>query len=297
MGTIIRLFFCFFLFYFNNVFSQTNNFEFLGTLLGENNKVYTYKLVFKSNQGKLSGYSICDIGGISETKAFIEGTLNESTGQIHFNEKNLAYTKYTKEESNICYIHANGKLYNKMGSTEIQATFTGFYKNSKNICDKGKLMLFSVKDVYSQIIQIGKILDNKKNKDTNVTALLQSINPLNNINDIQEVGNKGLLKYIFNSSTINLEIWDDGVEDNDKISIFVNDSLIYSTFKITKKKQIITLQLKPDAFNKIKITAINEGEFTPNTLKVILTDVKKKNLVLSRLSKDESFYISIKTNK
>lgn len=297
MNTIIRLIFCFFIFYSNNFFAQSKNFEFLGTILGENNLVYTYKLVFKSNQGKLSGYSICDIGGVNETKAYIEGTLNESTGQLSFKEKDLAYTKYSKEASNMCYVNAKGKLNAKKGKTEIIASYTGEFKNTKKYCDKGKLMLFSVKDVYSQLIQLSKVLDTKKNKDTAMTALFESVNSLNNVDNIQEISNKGLLKYNFKSSNISLEIWDDGVEDNDLISIFVNDSLVQSNFRITKKKQIINLQLKPNAFNSLRIKAENEGEFTPNTLKVILNDEKIKNLVLSRLSKDESFYISIHTEK
>jgi hypothetical protein len=295
MYVMIRLLFCFLFFFPKIIFAQTKNFEFLGTIIGDNDMPYSYKLVFKLAQGKLSGYSICDIGGSNETKAFIEGTLNDSTGQISFKEKDLAYTKYANDVSNMCFIHAKGKLNAKKGKTEIQATFTGYYKNANKICDNGKIMLFSLKDVYSQLIQLGKVLNNKKNKDTLSNELLKSINPLKNVDDIQEVSNKGILRYNFNSNKVNMEIWDDGVEDNDRISISVNDSLIESNYKITKQNQILSLTLKPKSYNVIKITAENEGLYSPNTVKVILNDKTRKNLVLSRLSKGESFFISIKT--
>lgn len=72
-------------------------------------------------------------------------------------------------------------------------------------------------------------------------------------------------KYIF------LETWDHGIEDGDRVSIFINSKSIERNFTLEKKVSKIRVNLD-DIQNKISFKALNEGSASPNTASFIVRD-------------------------
>jgi hypothetical protein len=288
----------FYISFFSKIISaQTSNYEFLGSIILANNALYSYKLVFTESKGIIKGYSITDIGGKYETKTKIEGTFNRNSGKLSYTEKQLVYTQYNKSVSNLCYLNVSGKLQRKKNKMELMATYTGTYGQNGKQCDKGRLILLSMKDLYEQLSIAKDIIAKSKPSKNAVDTLLQSLNMLNDVEEVKEISHNSVTNYPWESDVVDLEVWDEGVEDNDMISIKINDSIAYQAFSISKKRQPIRLKLRPNVLNTLKITAVNEGDFAPNTVKVMCKDTRKRYLLLSQLNVNESFIILLDTKK
>jgi len=80
---------------------------------------------------------------------------------------------------------------------------------------------------------------------------------------------------------IELEIWDEQVEDGDIISIEVNGALVFDQATVTKKPKRFAITLKPGK-NRILFRARNLGRIPPNTAALSITaDGQQKTFRLS----------------
>jgi hypothetical protein len=66
------------------------------------------------------------------------------------------------------------------------------------------------------------------------------------------------------SKTVLIDVWDNDMEDGDKVSIMLNDRWILRDFAVTKNKKKIEITLKP-GINKLVFHADNMGKMPPNT--------------------------------
>ncbi|MGV3761015.1 hypothetical protein [Parapedobacter sp.] len=88
-------------------------------------------------------------------------------------------------------------------------------------------------------------------------------------------------KWRIATQKIELEIWDDQVEDGDVISIEVNDALVVGQEAVTKKTKRFGITLKPGN-NHIVFSARNLGKIPPNTAALsIIADGQKKTFRLN----------------
>lgn len=282
-------------FFFNAAAAQQIHYEFLGTIILSNQTIYSYKLVFSETKGKLNGYSISDIGGKHETKTKVEGLYNPSTGKISFAEKKVVYTQYNKSMANMCYISVAGKIQKKHGKLHLMADYTGTYEPSGKVCDKGKIILVSLRDLYSELAKVKTVLEKKGGKDSSTRSLLQSLNMLEKVEEVKEVNHQSVEPFNWKSNQLILELWDEAVDDKDRVSITINDSVAYPNQLVTKSRQRIIIPLKPNTQNKLKVTAIDEGQYAPNTIKLMCVDKEKRYLLLSQLNLNESFVIMLNT--
>jgi hypothetical protein len=78
------------------------------------------------------------------------------------------------------------------------------------------------------------------------------------------------------NTSIQIELSDYGKEDGDKISLFINDQRILKKFKLTHKKKLIQVNLKP-GLNKLIVYAHNLGTDPPNTASVVIFDGDQKH--------------------
>jgi len=92
------------------------------------------------------------------------------------------------------------------------------------------------------------------------------------------------------SKTITIEVIDNNREDGDRITIFVNDTLIEYNLEVTKTPKVIEVALPDDkSRHKVVFVANNMGEIPPNTAKIRYT--------VDGVSYEEILFTNLRMNK
>ncbi len=285
--------------FFALIFSSINSFsqqkyEYLGALnLNGNNKSnIAYKLVFTEDRGVITGYSITNLQGTHETKNIIQGTYNKKNYELKFKELDVVYTKSPLSDDVFCFVNFVGKARLSKEKNKIEGSFSGLFKN-KSKCIDGKISLISVVDINKLLNKLAvKVKHSKKIKEELkakvVSTLPNAIDSLK-INSLTKNENINIFVDI---NEIKLIIWDDKIEDGDRINFFQNKKLILDNYMILNKKKMINLKLEPGT-NIFMIEAINEGEKKLNTVSIILIANEKEFELSTNLKKSEKASISI----
>ena len=79
------------------------------------------------------------------------------------------------------------------------------------------------------------------------------------------------------SSTVSITLWDDGEEDGDIVSVWINDKLVLDNYTLTNAGRTFTFQVQPGN-NKLILFAINEGNVGPNTASITINNSSRINL-------------------
>ena len=92
---------------------------------------------------------------------------------------------------------------------------------------------------------------------------------------------------------ISLEVWDGYFQDDDRISIYLNNELIEENLVLRNDKQVIALPQDKSKY-LLKIVALNEGSSGINTVNFRLKNSSEVKEFVSMLRKGESFSIDFK---
>lgn len=271
--------------------SQTKDqYDFIGTLILEDKSLITYRIQFNIEKNLLSGFSYTDMQGKNETKSKINGIYNERDKVITFKESDILYTK-SKELSDIfCFVNVEGKLQLKKNKNKIEGSFIGLY-NSKDTCATGEVILISLKDAFKKFENLSntanklKKIDSIKKEKLNPDNIISKFNP--NILKKDEV-----LSVFWKSNKFIIEIWDNGKEDGDKITLTHNKKTVFRNYEVKKAKKRIEINLK-EGENILEISANNNGMISPNTARVILIDGETTHLISTHLEAGKSSKINI----
>src|SRR5690606_24329281 len=91
---------------------------------------------------------------------------------------------------------------------------------------------------------------------------------------------------LWESDSIVFQIWDGEFEDGDIVSIYINNDTLLDKYVIKNKRKTIKYACTEGVYT-IKIVAIDEGSYPPNSARIVFIDNKKKYEVLSNLKKNE----------
>ncbi len=273
-------------------FSQKdkNIYDFFGGKLNDKKTVF-YRLVFKINNNQVSGYSFTDEHGPKEEKSIIQGIYNQKTKTIVFRESQKLVTRKNNYFTNDCYLSGMIKLNITQSISKIEGIF-----NEETIygekCLNGEIKLISPdKFLYPQekIVKKEKtpiIIEQKK----------EIILPNFNTNKKMTIETDDEITVFWNSNTLKLDIWDDKKEDNDQISITLNEEEILKKHVLKNKKKTIEIKLT-EKENKLIFTAENTGYIGTNTARIDLIDNEIIHEIISKLDLKKSVIINIiKTN-
>lgn len=277
----------------NYIFAQ-NSQEYLGIIKLNDSSLISYRLNLLENNGIVSGYSITDIGGNHETKSNITGTYNKKTNLISFKEVGIIYTKSEISDYDFCYIHFSGKLHNINAYNNINGSFKGLY-NDSSTCIDGEIILKSVEKIEKRVVKADKIIQKSRKindsikSEINISKLLDTLK----MNVLKANQN---LSMFSTSEKLTLKIYDAGKVDGDRISIYVNNSLLLKNYEVTKKTKELTIPLNSKK-TVLKITALNVGSISPNTAKIEIIDSKNNINTLTSLKEgEETLITAIKLN-
>lgn len=279
-----------FLINFYTVAQTAENYDFIGTLILENKALITYRIQFDIKDSKVFGYSYTDINGKDETKSELTGHYNSKEKSIFLKESNILYTKSKEIEDIFCFINVNAKLKLEKDKPAIQGEFYGFY-NNKDTCATGKILLISLKDAFDKIEEASKKISKTKKIDSITKAKFTKESFLNEIKP-NTLKNNDILTVFWKNNKFILEIWDNGKEDGDLISLTFNKKTVFRNYEIKNEKRVVELDLI-DGDNLIEILANNNGTIAPNTAKVILIDGSIEHTISTSLESGQSSKINI----
>jgi len=112
----------------------------------------------------------------------------------------------------------------------------------------------------------------------------------------QTVGNRDYTvtnKMKVESKEVTISIWDNQVEDGDRVSISMNGQWILENHLITKRKHTFKATLK-EGDNDFVLYALNLGKYPPNTAAISVFDGKKEHIVIIKSDMKNSGAIRIK---
>lgn len=244
---------------------------------------YSYKVVFATPQGgKISGYTLTDIGGKNETKSSIVGEYDSIKNTLSFRETKVLHSKIkVNNQEAFCYVSAQLKKYASKEQTSFQGKFSGMQEGDKQPCAEGQITLI---DKQSLIASLEKM----ENKNEVLSILKQQLLKDNDELDSPQVANsdkiltkaQGLYK-LWDSPILNIELWDDGQYDEDRVAIELNNKRVEASIVLQKTSKKFTYNLKKGK-NILRIYALNEGKIVPNSAKMKLySDKNEQETLLS----------------
>lgn len=272
-------------------FSQ-QTYEYFGNiqLNGDKKSLITYRIVFNEVQGKINGYSVTDLGGEHETKNKLTGTYNPKTKEIRFREEDILYTKSPISDDSFCFVNFSGKVKLVDDNNKIMGDFKGLFKNKKK-CIDGTIEMVGYAKITKTLSKINKKIQSSKKIDQ---ATKDKFNPFSILDSLKvnSLTKDQNLNVFVHSEAIAIEIWDEKIEDGDRIDLYHNGRKILNDYTVMKEKKIISVPLKEEK-NQFRIVAINEGERTLNTAKIRLIDDDKSFELTTNLKRGEKTSITI----
>jgi len=255
-----------------------------------------YKIVYEIDDNNIiKGYSISDIGGDAETKARINGTYNPHKKTLKFEEKNILSTKLKLSFNDFCLMSVAGK-FDKKGDKQI---FTGSFKskspNNKLSCDSGTIVLTTTQNIIESAAKYSKLPEYNQLPDTIKKIITENLPPVKNIEKVRSIQAGSTTKYTLMSDTVRLEIFDDQLQDGDKITVLKNNVAILSDYETTKKVQTLKFPIEKNETSVLfTIISTDEGSSPPNTVKVILVNGKERVLLIAPLKKGQMVKILLR---
>ncbi len=292
LNNISFLFIFYFFLCFNLEAQKVYEYDYIGNLTISDTILLTYRIKFDIDKDKIIGYSFTDIAGADETKSKIIGMYDSKNKKITFTESEILYTKSIYEKENFCFIKAEGKLrFNKKKST-IKGIFFGELDNGDK-CAKGTFFLMSLQGIQERMLKlVNKVKKSKRIDEKMKNDFYKKVNIIDELKPNTLKANENLSLF-WKSKTVDIELWDNKKEDNDKISIQLNGEFVLKNYALKNKKKILSLPLKKGK-NIIIINALNEGYASPNTATINLIDTSYKVInITTELKMNDSTTIII----
>lgn len=276
-------------------FSQDNKTqEFIGAISLKDKTVISYKLTFQDvGNGKIEGQSITDFSGDHRTVSKISGQINYDDNLISFKEVQNLSTKSDYEPDSFCYIHLNDakvKLRNR--KSIIEGDFTGKFPDGED-CVSGEIKLIGSDFFFKRMDKLNRKISRVKKIDsvakTNLSTSMFKKKLDANLLEKDDV----VALFMKNEPNLFLEIWDEELEDGDRIDVYINKSLALENYSIQNEKKIIKIPFDSEEIS-ITIIANNIGEKAPNTVSLNLRDSQNNHKIRTKLEENEQAYIMVK---
>lgn len=281
-----------FLFFINSAQNQDDKFiNFLGTLELPGKIIIPLKLSFKQlPNGEIEGHTITDIYGKDNTKTRITGTFDSKKNLLSFKETENISTKSKSEKATFCFIEANKlKIRTLLDKKIIQGTFTGKFPDSKP-CTNGRIYLVSedfIDEIANEFLQLKYI--SKEDSLQKLKALYADLKLKSSLTMLQK---EEQLNIKWKSKALIIELWDGSADDQDEVTLYINNVEVLEKFIISYQKKKLVLPFSGDTC-VVRILAANEGNNPPNTASITVRDGEKSTALMTKLKKGESAYIKL----
>lgn len=260
-------------------------FEFIGVIRLAEDAFISYKISFDEKDGLITGHSLTDLGGAHETKSYLSGYFDSEKNTLEFFESGIIYTKSYITQNDFCFVHFNGSLRKLNEQQSIEGLFKGLYSDGKE-CISGELKLANM----GKLLQKAKKFDRKV--DRNILISQEKRDKVNLVKELDSLSMNTIKKNetltIFSKSDkITLSIYDAGVEDGDKLTLYLNGKELYRNVEAHTAKRKIEIPLQGER-DVLKILALTNGTIGGNTIKIDLFDGDNAIETLTNMKAGES---------
>ncbi|AGC77801.1 hypothetical protein DDD_2674 [Nonlabens dokdonensis DSW-6] len=116
-------------------------------------------------------------------------------------------------------------------------------------------------------------------------------NVINKKEQIVSLGKKEIKVF---TKSVKIKVWDHLQEDGDIVNIYLNNQLLFSHVKVSKKGEVFNMKLQSGE-NIIQVKALNEGRNSPNTsaIKVIVNNEEHQIILSARKGQRDSLKIMV----
>lgn len=282
-----------FLFLIPFVFAQ--KVELAGAVIIGNSEMVTYKIVYSIGENSLiSGYSISDLGGQSETRAKISGAYNRRKNSLKFEETGLISSKTNLSDDEFCFMKVKGSFSKKNNLYLYSGNFVSKGNSDKLICDAGTVYLTTTEEILKLEEKVQKIIAKTSLPDSISTYISEKVQPLKVDEQVKTIKAGSITEYILLSDSIKIEIFDDQEQDGDKITVLKNNTAVLTDFLTTNAVQTLKFGVGPQE-KEILFTIIStdEGTSPPNTVKLFLTNGFQRVKLIAPLKKNQMIRIKL----
>ncbi|MFI1743163.1 hypothetical protein [Thalassobellus sediminis] len=275
--------------FFNYCLSQ-EKYEFVGGVKLNDSTVVSYKIFFKEQADRVSGYSVTDLRGEHETKSNIIGEYDVKKKELSFRETGIVYTKSPISQDDFCFLNVTVKNFVFGKTKNVKTNFIGLFSDNTK-CINGEIMLNAIEKVEKRLEKVVKKISNSKKIPDSIKQKVNLIKMMDSLN-MNILRKNQTLSVFSKANKINLIIYDGGKEDGDKITISANGKVLVNEYEADINKKTISIDLI-DEKTSVVIKANNEGSIAPNTIVVEIDDNNNYIKALSNLKKGESTQIDI----
>ena len=299
-----------FLYLFTTSSSAGDTLYFKGTIKIAKNLTYNYSLRFTvSKNNQITGYSLSDPGGFTETKTKIYGTFDSVTSILNFEEKSVLRSRVDLQKNYLCFVKAKLTLKKVKLIEMLSGKFIGTEPGSTTQCATGEIKLINTDMVKTFLKQQKPSLSDtankataqiKKEKTQKIPEVKEKEVPENKLEGSPNTENTEVKKgntitisdakgkeFLITGNKIKLSIWDNGEVDGDKISILLNDKYILENYMVTFSSKIIEVTLSDRETDTIKIIALNEGNLPPNTATIKIESKTEQYPIITKANLNE----------
>jgi len=246
-----------------NTFSQ----DISGTWTGNYQKVFLMsnpqKLVveiFIYNDSLITGASHLYYKDLTYEHYKIKGVFNKKDSTVYFSEDSTISVKLGFMEENCL-----GNYSMKLDIADTIIRLTGKWKDNSN-----SLFHCPSTDVWLEKSRDRKeVMNTKSNNDSSIDLPDKNLTRGSDIQSLIEISEN-------EKDSVKIEIYDNGIIDNDSISVYFNDSLIISNRMISQVPITFYLSLGQKKLNKIKLASESMGSIPPCTALMFVTTKKKR---------------------
>lgn len=144
-------------------------------------------------------------------------------------------------------------------------------------------------DIDAVAIVVPRIFEHTKLRDSSEATAQEDLKLKEK--EIVVLGKKEIKVF---TKTVKIKVWDHLQEDGDIINLYLNDQLLFSHVKVSKKGEFFDMVLQPGE-NIIQVKALNEGRNPPNTsaIKVIVNKEEHQIILSARKGQRDSLKIMV----
>lgn len=282
-----KIFIIYIILLINIQYVHSQYYDYTGAIVIGNKEVQSYKIVYEMEGDKVMGYSLSDLNGKGETKCLIKGQMNRKSKTLIFEELQVVSTKSNVPLDEFCLMKVQGQFEKKLGKEIFQGSFSSVPQKPDLECERGSIIMTSTKTLYEVAGKISNKIDSVSSKDSMGQLINSKLSDLKGLKGIEEITHASVTKYKWRSDSVKIEIWDDKLEDGDKVAIYKNGELFIKEMTITNLPKSIHLGFGSSQKIEIKVKALSEGTHPPNTVKITLQDKSDKQLLITQLKKNE----------
>jgi hypothetical protein len=222
-----------------------------------------FELTIALHDSLVTGQTYLLLPGKKFQRFSIKGVFNKTDSLLYFREKKAISSKHSLFEIN-CFGTYTLHLHKTDTAYILTGTSMNYIRFPKILCAKGSLTL-------NKPFATGGAATNYADSVVETTAIKDTLKPY------AQRKNELITTIISEADTVHLQLYDNGVVDNDTVSLYFNGRLVLSKERLSAEAITVDIILDKNlSENNLLFVAENLGDIPPNTGIMVITTKKRR---------------------